>query len=253
MRVKDAAADRDAALIGRTLDKRYVIDARLGAGGMGTVYVATQTAVGRKVAIKLLPDSIASDMGAVKRFMQEAKAASTLSHPNVVTIHDFGQTDEGHLFLVMELVEGQTLARVLKNEGALDPERAVRIAVQILNAVEDAHNRGIVHRDLKPENVIISPRSGNPDFAKVLDFGLAKIADDASQGGDGLTKTGQVFGTPAYMSPEQARGERCDLRTDLYAVGVMLYEMLSGRRPFDGESPISILVKHMHEPPPRRI
>ncbi|MFZ4738577.1 MAG: protein kinase domain-containing protein [Bradymonadia bacterium] len=250
MRVKDAAADRDAALIGRTLDKRYVIDARLGAGGMGTVYVATQTAVGRKVAIKLLPDSIASDMGAVKRFMQEAKAASTLSHPNVVTIHDFGQTDEGHLFLVMELVEGQTLARVLKNEGALDPERAVRIAVQILNAVEDAHNRGIVHRDLKPENVIISPRSGNPDFAKVLDFGLAKIADDASPGGDGLTKTGQVFGTPAYMSPEQARGERCDLRTDLYAVGVMLYEMLSGRRPFDGESPISILVKHMHEPPP---
>ena len=246
--VKDNAAERELAMLGRVIDKRYVIESRLGAGGMGTVYVAQQVAVGRRVALKVLPAAIADDMGAVKRFMQEAKAASTLSHPNTITIHDFGQNEDGLLFLVMELVEGETLAQVMKTQRVLPAERAARFASQILSALEDAHARGIVHRDLKPDNVIISPRPGNPDFAKVLDFGLAKVADDGSN--EGLTKTGQVFGTPAYMSPEQARGQRCDLRTDLYAVGVMLYEMLAGRRPFDGESPISILVKHINDAPP---
>ncbi|MCK6576180.1 protein kinase, partial [Myxococcota bacterium] len=245
--VRDNAAAREAAMIGKTIDRRYVIQERLGAGGMGTVYIAQQTAVGRRVAIKVLPAAIADDLGAVKRFMQEARAASTLSHPNGITVHDFGQTEEGLLYLVMEYVEGVTLARLLKDRGALPPERAVRVAAQILSAVEDAHDRGIVHRDLKPDNVIIATRPGNPDFAKVLDFGLAKVAEDAS--GENLTKTGQVFGTPAYMSPEQARGVRCDLRTDLYAIGVMLYEMLAGARPFDGESPVSILVKHINEAP----
>jgi serine/threonine protein kinase len=245
--VRDNAAAREAAMIGKTIDRRYVIQERLGAGGMGTVYIAQQTAVGRRVAIKVLPAAIADDLGAVKRFMQEARAASTLSHPNGITVHDFGQTEEGLLYLVMEYVEGATLARVLKDVRALPPERAVRVASQILSAVEDAHDRGIVHRDLKPDNVIIATRPGNPDFVKVLDFGLAKVAEDGS--GENLTKTGQVFGTPAYMSPEQARGERCDLRTDLYAIGVMLYEMLAGARPFDGDSPVSILVKHINEAP----
>jgi hypothetical protein len=245
--VRDNAAAREAAMIGKTIDRRYVIQERLGAGGMGTVYIAQQTAVGRRVAVKVLPAAIADDLGAVKRFMQEARAASTLSHPNGITVHDFGQTDEGLLYLVMEFVEGVTLARLLKDTGALPVERAIRIAVQVLSAVEDAHDRGIVHRDLKPDNVIVSSRPGNPDFAKVLDFGLAKVAEDPS--GEHLTKTGQVFGTPAYMSPEQACGERCDLRTDLYAIGVMLYEMLAGSRPFDGESPVSILVKHVNETP----
>jgi serine/threonine-protein kinase len=248
IRVKPSAAEREQAMIGRTLDRRYVIEAKLGQGGMGTVYVAQQVAVGRRVAIKLLPPAIADDLAAVKRFMQEAKAASTLSHPNTITIHDFGQLEDGLLFLVMELVEGQTLAAALKAARTLPPERAVRICAQILSALEDAHARGIVHRDLKPDNVIVSPRPGSPDFVKVLDFGLAKVADADSH--ENLTQTGQVFGTPAYMSPEQALGERCDLRTDLYAVGVMLYEMLGGRRPFEGDSPVSILVKHINEAPP---
>jgi serine/threonine protein kinase len=248
IRVKTTAAEREQAMIGRTLDRRYVIESKLGQGGMGTVYIAQQVAVGRRVAIKLLPPAIADDLAAVKRFMQEAKAASTLSHPNAITIHDFGQLEDGLLFLVMELVEGQTLASALKAARTLPVERAVRICAQILSALEDAHARGIVHRDLKPDNVIVSPRPGNPDFVKVLDFGLAKVADDGSH--ENLTQTGQVFGTPAYMSPEQALGERCDLRTDLYAVGVMLYEMVGGRRPFEGESPVSILVKHISSAPP---
>jgi serine/threonine-protein kinase len=248
MVVHDPQGEENDSWIGRELDGRYKVDARLGAGGMGTVFKATQTAVGRSVAIKVLPRDLARDVNAVKRFMQEARAASALDHPNTVTIHDFGQLDDGNLFLVMELIDGRTLAQVVHDEGALLPERAVRICAQILNALEEAHEQGIVHRDLKPENVIVSPRSGNPDFCKVLDFGLAKMGEGGTSGG--LTKTGQVFGTPAYMSPEQAKGERCDHRTDLYAVGVILYELLTGRRPFDGESPLSVLVKHMQEPPP---
>ncbi len=248
--VRDRAAEQADAMRGKVIEGRYTIQEKLGAGGMGAVFAAEQTAVGRKVAIKVLGSEIASDKNAVKRFMQEARAASALSHPNTITIHDFGQTAEGELYLAMELVPGQTLAQVLRREGALAPERAVHIAHQILNALQEAHGAGIIHRDLKPENVIISPRSGNPDFLKVLDFGLAKLTD-SDDGSHGLTQTGQVFGTPGYMAPEQAKGERCDLRADLYAVGVMLYEMLAGRRPFDGDNPLSVLVKHIQEPPPQ--
>ncbi len=248
--VRDRAAEQADAMRGKVIEGRYTIMEKLGAGGMGAVFAAEQTAVGRKVAIKVLGSEIASDKNAVKRFMQEARAASALSHPNTITIHDFGQTAEGELYLAMELVPGQTLGQVLRREGALPPERAVHIAHQILNALQEAHGAGIIHRDLKPENVIISPRSGNPDFLKVLDFGLAKLTDH-DDGSHGLTQTGQVFGTPGYMAPEQAKGERCDHRADLYAVGVMLYEMLAGRRPFDGDNPLSVLVKHIQEAPPQ--
>ncbi len=244
IRVRELSAEKEAALIGTVLDNRYTINSRLGAGGMGTVYIATQTAVGRKVAIKVLPQAIAGELAVVRRFMQEAKAASTLSNPNAITIHDFGQTPEGLLYLVMEYVAGDTLGEVLRVSGGLRPERAVNISIQILSALEDAHTRSIVHRDLKPDNVILSPRPGNPDFAKVLDFGLAKIADDA---GEGLTRTGQVFGTPSYMSPEQGRGLTCDHGTDIYALGIMLYEMLSGLRPFTADSALAVLVKHFYD------
>ena len=247
--VHDPGQEQEDALIGRVIEGRYRITAKLGAGGMGAVFRGVQTAVGREVAIKVLAKAVASDVNAVKRFMQEAKAASALSHPNTITIHDFGQTEDGLLYLVMELVAGETMSALLKREGSMRPTRAVRIVGQMLNALEEAHALGIIHRDLKPENVIIASRAGNPDFLKVLDFGLAKLTDGEG-GNTGLTQTGQVFGTPGYMSPEQARGEVCDLRADLYAVGVMLYEMLGGRRPFDGDNPLSVLVKHIQEPPP---
>ncbi len=247
--VHDPSQEQEDRLLGMVIDGRYRIDSKLGEGGMGAVFRGTQTAVGREVAIKVLAKGVATDVNAVKRFMQEAKAACALSHPNTITTHDFGQTEDGLLYLVMELVKGDTLAALLKREGVMRPSRAVRIAGQILHALSEAHGLGIIHRDLKPDNVLVAPRAGNPDFLKVLDFGLAKLTE-GNPGNTGLTQTGQVFGTPGYMSPEQARGEVCDLRADLYAVGVMLYEMLGGRRPFDGDSPLSVLVKHIQEPPP---
>jgi len=236
-------------LIGRTIEGRYEIDGRIGAGGMGAVYSATQAMVGRRVAIKVLKPDVANDVMAVKRFMQEARTASALSHPNTITIHDFGQTGDGLLYLVMEFVAGETLDAVSGRDGAMPPARAAHIVRQILNALQEAHGAGVVHRDLKPDNVLISPQAGNPDFLKVLDFGLAKVTgENASEGG--LTRTGQVFGTPAYMSPEQARGEVADARADLYAVGCILYELLSGRRPFEAEQPLALLVMHLQDPPP---
>ncbi len=247
LRLIDPNSDQNDPLIGRTIEGRYKIDGRIGQGGMGAVYSATQAVVGRKVAVKVLKPDVAEDVNSVKRFMQEARTASSLSHPNTITIHDFGQTDEGLLYLVMEFVAGETLDALVKRTGGMAPARAVHIIRQILNALQEAHGAGIVHRDLKPENVLISPQAGNPDFLKVLDFGLAKLTGDA---GGGLTRTGQVFGTPAYMSPEQARGEPADARADLYAVGCILYELLAGHRPFNPEQPLALLVMHLQDDPP---
>lgn len=249
LKVHEPGKEQADALIGKELDGRYIIEAPIGRGGMGAVFRATQSAVGRTVAIKVLNSEVAQEMSAVKRFMQEARAASALSHPNTITIHDFGQTPDGLLYLVMELIKGETLAQLIKREGPLGTSRSARITLQILNALNEAHHAGIIHRDLKPENVLISARSGNPDFAKVLDFGLAKLV--GSSGTDqNLTRTGQIFGTPGYMAPEQGRGIECDDRADIYATGVMLFEMLSGQRPFQGDNPLSVLVKHMQQPPP---
>ena len=236
-------------LLGRVLDGRYRIESHLAVGGMGMVFMGVQTSVGRKVAIKVLSREVAKDVEAVKRFMQEARTASALSHPNIITIHDFGQTPgDGLLYLVMEYVKGETLAEMLARVGPISLHRAVGLARQILDALEAAHAAGIIHRDLKPANIIMSPKPGHPDFLKVLDFGLAKtIGAGAAQQ---LTQTGQVFGTPGYMAPEQGKGERCDHRADFYAVGVMLFELLAGQPPFEGSTALSILVRHINDPPP---
>lgn len=245
--VRDALAEEAERLRGQTIDGRYRIDALIGAGGMGCLYAATQVAVERKVALKLLPAHLGADTDAVRRFAQEARTASAITHPNVVTLHDFGQGPEGRLYLVMELVEGPTLDAVLKRAGPLPPARTLEIALQLLDAVGAAHARGVIHRDLKPANLMLSPQRGRSDLVKVLDFGLARMT---GEGGTTITRSGQVFGTPQYMAPEQARGDRCDHRADLYAVGVILYEMLSGRRPFDSDSVSRILVQQIQQAPP---
>ena len=230
---------------GTVLDGRFRLGEPLGSGGMGTVYRAVQTTIGREVAVKVLRKDIARDTVAVKRFHREAQAVSILKHPNVVTVHDFGQLADASLYLVLELIEGRDLGHLIEEQGRLAPERVVHIASQILDALEEAHSQGVVHRDLKPDNILLSNRAGNLDFVKVVDFGLAKVAEQAT-----LTKTGEVFGTPVYISPEQARGQRSDHRVDLYALGVVLYEMFTGAPPFRGHSSMALLMKHMRERPP---
>lgn len=220
---------------------RYQVMARVGAGGMGEVYRAKDTVLGRTVALKMLPASLASQRGFVDRFKAEAQAAARVSHPNVVQVHDWGET-QGTYFMVMEYVRGKNLREVLAAHERLSPPQAVEVVRQILAALGAAHRTGMVHRDIKPENVIIDA-DGN---AKVTDFGIAKVIEDA-----GLT--GGLLGTVAYAAPEQARGEAVDGRTDLYSTGCLLYELLTGSRPFEGD-PVFVLNQHLNErvPPPSR-
>ncbi len=234
-------------LIGRELDGRYTISERIGQGGMGAVYRAHQHSVGRDVAVKVVNAHLVSDTEVVKRFLREARLASRLGHPNAVSVLDFGQTDDGVFFLVMELVAGRTLDVVLKDERVLRPERVVKIGVQICDALEAAHALSIVHRDLKPSNIMLL--DGGRDLVKVLDFGLAKsVAPD--QTSTTMTGAGAVLGTPAFMPPELALGEACDGRADLYSLGCMLFLMGSGRLPFTSDSIQELLAQHLSEPAP---
>ena len=199
---------------------------------MGTVYVGVQEPLGRKVAVKVLLPVLARDATLVARFQREAELAASLGHPNIVQVTDFG-VEDGAAFLVMDLLEGESLGAVIEREAPLSAERVRFIATQILSALEAAHARGVVHRDLKPDNVFLTSVSGVADLVKLLDFGIARLVEDADQK---MTATGQVLGTPAYMSPEQARGRPVDARSDLYAVGVVMYEALSGRMPVSGSN-----------------
>ncbi|MEO7097425.1 MAG: serine/threonine-protein kinase, partial [Polyangiales bacterium] len=241
-------ADRPDALLGRVFDERYEIRTALGQGGMGTVYRGWQLSVDREVAIKVIHPKLASDRTAVKRFLREARLSSRLSQPNIVNVYDFGQTQDGILYLVMELLRGHTLARELDGMRALPLRRVTAIALQVCDALDSAHAQGIVHRDLKPGNIVILDEPPGRDLIKVLDFGLAKslAADTTSQ----VTNTDAIIGTPLYMPPEQIDGKPSDHRADLYSLGCVLYQMVTGRPPFLKDTSNLVLAAHVNDPPP---
>ncbi|MCA9550784.1 MAG: protein kinase, partial [Myxococcales bacterium] len=246
-----APKKRTDKLVGQLLAGKYKILKKIGEGGMGSVYIATQEPIDRKVAVKVLLGKLAEDEIAVKRFEQEARAISKMQHPNTVTIYDFGRTSEDEddrLYIVMEYLKGQTLTQVLRKDKVLAPARACKVVRQVCASLADAHATGIIHRDLKPDNIFLTEVGGDKDWVKVLDFGVAKLAD--SEGAGTLTQTGMIFGTPKYMSPEQAEGRPIDYRADIYALGVVLYELLVGRPPFIADTPVGLLLKHISEPPP---
>lgn len=245
--VPDAAFDRANQLVGTTLGGRYVLKDVIGRGGMGTVYAAEQPSVGRTVAIKVLNQEFAENPMVVRRFHQEAQAASKLTHPNTISVYDFGETD-GSLYIVMEHLIGETLKSLLKRTGRLTLNRTCLIVRQILKSIAQAHAADVIHRDLKPDNIFITRMADGSEFVKVLDFGVAKLrkADDSDTT---LTQMGAVFGTPKYMAPEQTQNIDLDGRSDLYSVGIILYELLLGTVPFDGENPLAILMDHANRAP----
>ena len=244
-------------LVGHTLDEKYRLEERLGIGGMGTVYRARHLLIDRPVAVKVLNQRFVEDEAARTRFSREARACGRLQHANAVTVTDFGQSHDGYVYLVMELLEGRTLREVLAKEAPLDAARAVSLMLQISAAVAAAHEAGIIHRDLKPANVFIVQRADVPAVVKVLDFGIAKLAADSLDEDDRMTLTqfGAMIGTPRYMSPEQCDGAELTPAADVYSLGVILYEMLTGAVPFSGSTPLAIAMKHTSEFPrsPREI
>jgi eukaryotic-like serine/threonine-protein kinase len=240
-------APRQDPLLGRVIDGRYRIEQQIGEGGMGVVYMATHTVLQKKLALKVLRGDNSRDADVVQRFMQEAQAATSIGHSNIIDISDFGRLSDGSVYFVMEYLAGTSLAEMIKKGGSVPVQEAVHLIRQIASALEAAHARGIVHRDLKPDNIFVIRQGGDPRFVKVLDFGVAKVGGAASK----LTKTGMVFGTPHYMSPEQAAGHSVDQRTDIYALGVIMYEMFTGKVPFDADTFMGILSKHMFEQPAR--
>jgi len=243
---QDSSAAVPDPLLGITVDERYEVLAVIGEGGMGRVYRVRHRRLGRSFALKALRAELARDTNLAERFIQEARAAAVVTHPNVVQINDFGTLHTRQPYFVMELLEGRTLARIIREEGAIEPLRCLTIARQIAEAIAAAHAMGVIHRDLKPDNIILVRPSGSHTIVKVLDFGLAKVA-----GSNRLTRPGVVFGTPHYMSPEQASGEQFDHRVDIYALGIIMFEMLTGRVPFEADTYMGVLSKHLYAQPPQ--
>ncbi len=247
MSESEPLSDEQAELVGSTVAGRYRIERLLGVGGMGAVYEAEHVMMKKSVALKVLHKQMTLVKEVVARFEREAIAASRVEHPHVAAATDFGQLDDGAYYLALELVSGQSL-EALMTRGALESDRALHIAHQIASALEAAHANGVVHRDLKPENIMLSDQHEG-DFVKVLDFGIAKLTSADAEGHEKLTQLGTVFGTPAYMSPEQAMGAPADERSDLYTTGVILYEMLCGHEPFRGEGLVAVLTAQMTKAP----
>ncbi len=232
-------------LIGKTVDK-YLIQSMIGEGGMAVVYKAHHTIMERTVVIKVMQGWLLSNQKSIERFMRECKVTAKLNHPNIVTVYDVGAINGKAPYLVMEYIKGEALADRIQRQGALSFKTVANIVIQICRGLQEAHNYGIIHRDLKPDNILLQDKSDRPDWVKIVDFGISHFAK-----GDGqrLTKTGRMVGTPEYIAPEQLKDKPMDNRTDLYAIGIIMYEMLTGKVPFEGESAESILMKHLLEEP----
>src|SRR5712691_4235826 len=240
----------DDPLLGQTLAEKYLVEQLIKRGGMGSVYRGKHVMMDKTVAIKVLRPSLAGDDDVVARFSREAKAASRISHPHAVSVTDFGDAENGVVFLVLEYLDGQALKEVIRNEGQMPLGRAVEIVRQVSGALDAAHKQGVVHRDLKSDNIMLSQTNGG-DWAKVLDFGIAKIQQAEGAGDIEITAANLVIGTPQYMSPEQcSQSGPIDARSDIYSLGIIIYEMLAGRVPFTGESPTIIMMKQVQDPPP---
>ncbi|HYM25349.1 MAG TPA: protein kinase, partial [Vicinamibacterales bacterium] len=231
--------------LGTVLDGKYRLDSYLSKGGMGSVYKATHVMLNKAVAVKMINAEIVSSPEIVRRFQREARAATTLNHPNIAAVYDLGQTGDGTLYIAMEFIDGPSLKSVLSKEGPMDPARIVSLMWQVSAALAVAHRHSIIHRDLKPHNIMLTHDDHGREIAKLVDFGIAKTFDESTQ----LTQTGFVVGTPQYMAPEQAEGRPVDGRSDIYSLGVILYEMLSGDVPFSDPSTPMILIKHIKETP----
>jgi serine/threonine-protein kinase len=245
--VKRTSSEEDP-MIGRVIAGRYRLIEKLGQGGMGAVYKGQHVKINRLTAIKVLTSELVSNQEFIARFQREAEMASQIDHPNAVAIYDFGEAEDGLIYIAMEFVNGKPLSAILKKDGTLALDRVVRIAKQAAEALGAAHGLGIIHRDFKPDNIMICDKPGRPDWVEVVDFGIAKRAVSDTQQ-TGLTQVGFVLGTPLYMSPEQVMGEDLDPRSDLYSLALVVYEMLTCALPFSGATTQSQMMKRVVEPP----
>lgn len=243
---QDIAATKKDALVGKILDHRYHIESVLGEGGIGLVYRAKHIKLNKPLAIKVLKPEVSKDAEIIGRFQQEAQSASAIGNPHIVDITDFGNLPDGSTYFVMEFLSGFTLSEVITKETRLDFRRIIHIAMQLCNALNAAHSKGIVHRDLKPDNIMLISRDDTDDFVKILDFGIAKVGESTGK----FTQVGKIFGTPHYMSPEQCSGTSVDHRADIYALGIILYELCTDHVPFESDTLMGLLSHQVNKQPP---